>query len=42
LGNLSARDSNIKDPMPEPVPPAIEWHKTKPYTNSIILKKNYI
>lgn len=30
LGNLSARDSNMKDPMPEPVPPAIEWHKTKP------------
>ena len=19
------------DPIPDPVPPAIEWHKTKPY-----------
>lgn len=30
FGNLSARDSSINEPIPEPVPPAIEWHKTNP------------
>lgn len=30
LGNRSDSRSMIYDPMPDPVPPAIEWHKTKP------------
>jgi hypothetical protein len=30
----SFKRSSIKEPTPEPVPPAIEWHRTKP------LKKN--
>jgi len=25
----------MKEPIPEPVPPAIEWHKTKPYKFNI-------
>lgn len=28
--HLSFSFSNTYDPMPDPVPPAIEWHKTKP------------
>lgn len=30
LFNLSLSFSNRYDPSPEPVPPAIEWHKTNP------------
>jgi len=35
FGYLSHNLSNIYDPNPEPVPPAIEWHNMKPSNESL-------
>lgn len=34
LGNLSCKRSSSKEPSPDPVPPAIEWHSWNPYNNN--------
>lgn len=31
FGYRSVKCSSINEPIPEPVPPAIEWHKTNPW-----------